>query len=463
MDLHLPAGNGTLPTKVYLAVAAMIEDGRLLPGDALPASRALARQLGLSRTTVTTAYERLAGEGYTVGEPGSATRVSQRDHGLSATAAEQAEDEQDAPGLEEGPCTADFRLGSPDIALFPYPAWRRALLAAVRPARTPVQHQGDPQGQPELRRALARHLATSRSVVGGPGRVLVTAGAQQAFTILARVAAQPGDTIAVESPGYFLAAPAFEAAGLHVAHVPVDEDGILVEAIPPRARLVYVTPSHQQPTAVTMSLARRDALLAWAETHDGLIIEDDYDSEFRFVGRPLEPLQRTGGGRRVAYLGSFSKTMLPGIRVGYAVLPEPLVARATAARELLDRHGDITTQAALATFIETGDYAAHLRRSRRRYWRRRDALVAALREIASLEVFEPAAGLHLRADLRDARPGTSARIAAACARDGVLVDALGAGSSWGGAHEALLFGYGSLRDEDIERGVHTVARALHND
>ena len=210
----------------------------------------------------------------------------------------------------------DFRTGIPDATLFPYQSWRRLLVRQLRPAAVGLGAYGDPAGHPGLRQAIARHIGLARGVQAGAEEVVVTNGTQQAVDVVARVLLAPGDRVAVESPGYGPPRRLMASLGAEVLGVPVDDQGLVVEAIPPRTRLVYVTPSHQFPLGMAMSLPRRLALLAWAERHDAAVVEDDYDSEFRYGGRPIEPLQTLDGSGRVIYVGSFSKTLLPTCALG---------------------------------------------------------------------------------------------------------------------------------------------------
>ncbi|MFD5271669.1 PLP-dependent aminotransferase family protein [Streptomyces sp. NPDC058335] len=225
-----------------------------------------------------------------------------------------------------GPTTAarDFRVGLPDARLFPYDAWRPLIARELRPSAAGAVGYGDPAGHAGLPAALARHIGLSRGVRTGPDDVLVTTGTQQALDLIGRVMLEPGDRVAVEEPGYPPARLAFLAQGAEVTGIPVDAEGLLVDAIPPDTRAVYVTPAHQFPLGMPMSLRRRTALLRWARRHGAAVIEDDYDSEFRFGGRPVETLQSLDRDGHVIYVGSFSKVMLPSLRVGFLVAPAPL-------------------------------------------------------------------------------------------------------------------------------------------
>ncbi|MFO7291517.1 MAG: PLP-dependent aminotransferase family protein [Actinomycetes bacterium] len=301
-----------------------------------------------------------------------------------------------------------------------------------------------------------------RAVRCGPDDVIVTRGAQQAFDLIARAVIEPGAVVAVEDPGYPPARRLFESLGADVVPVPVDAEGVVVASLPPGARLVYVTPSHQFPLGTTMSLRRRLELIAWCERHDALVIEDDYDSEFRFTERPLDPLQSLDRTGRVVYVGSFSKTMHPALRLGFVVAPEALRDGLAAARLVTDWHGDPVLEEAMATFIERGELARHLRRTRRRYRQRHDTLVAAVESHLG-EWFEPlpaGAGLHIAARLR---PGVELRLeeaARAAAREGVAVNTLAEMSASASGPAGLALGYGLVSEEDIAEGLRVLARCV---
>ena len=415
MDLHLTlSGRRDLSGQVYRQLRAAVLDGRLRPGDALPPSRELAERLGLSRNTISTAYARLGAEGFLAGRVGAGTFVSG-----SAAAGQGLRSAPEGRGLtpravwrevpelwhRPGDVPAyDFRVGLPDAGLFPDTTWRRLMARELRPSRLRAALYGNPSGEVRLREAIARHLGLSRSVQAGADDVLVTSGAQQAVDLIGRVLLEPGDCVAVEDPGYPMVRLLFQSQGARVVPVPVDAEGLVVDALPDAARLVYVTPSHQFPLGMAMSLERRMRLLAWARRRNRVIVEDDYDSEFRFDGRPLEPLQCLDRSGLVVYVGSFSKVLLPGLRLGYLVAPASLRPALRAARMVTDWHNPIASQAALARFIEDGSYVRHLRKARREYRARRQRLERALaRELPGhVESIPGAAGLHLAVWFRGA-------------------------------------------------------------
>lgn len=463
MDLLLTlAGGGTLVDRLYRDLAGAIREGRLVPGDPLPPSRDLAAQLGISRSTVTLAYERLTAEGYTEARVGAGTFVAA--DAISA-ARRAAPPQQHLPEREPAPRPPaySFRLGIPDATLFPLAAWRRHVGRELDTIAPLVDGHGDSLGHAGLRAGIAHHVGIARAVTADADGVVITAGAQQAFTLLARVLIEPGDIVAVEEPGYTPVRDAFESLGAKVVSMPVDSEGADPSTLPPHTRLIYVTPSHQFPTGVVMSRHRRLELLDWAAAHDAVIIEDDYDSEHRFLDRPLEPLHvldRADDGV-VAYVGTLSKALLPGLRVGYVIPPRRLIEPLRDARRLLDWHGDLTTQGALSRLIASGEFAAHMRRARRTYRARHAALTTGLAASGfdALTVLPSSAGLHLCAEFRDAAPGTARRVSEAAAVAGVFVETLGTYCA-DQPREGLVLGFGALPLDQIPEALHVLESAL---
>ncbi|WP_116950242.1 MocR-like pyridoxine biosynthesis transcription factor PdxR [Jiangella endophytica] len=474
MEFHVSLdGAGDLAARIYRSLRDGVRDGRLRPGDRLPPSRELARTLNVSRGTVATAYERLSAEGFLVGRVGAGTFVAP---GAAAGASRVAARTMPAGGLRPrpgwdgaprspGPHTAaryDFQVGVPDTRLFPYDTWRRLVAAEWRQGREPVGYAG-PAGHPDLRAALARYVGYARSVRAGADDVVVTSGAQQALDLVARVLLAPGDVVAVEEPGYPPAREAFESYGARVVGVPVDGDGLVVSRLPRSARLVYVTPSHQFPLGVAMSLPRRLELLAWAGAHDAAVVEDDYDSEYRFADRPLEPLHGLGGGGRVVYVGTFSKTLLPGLRLGFAVVPPSLRDAVRTARRLADGHGPVATEAALARFMDEGLLARHIRRTAKVYAERRSLLLAGLEGgglAPYLEVVPSAAGLHVCALLRSGDGAVVRAVAARARAAGVRAETLGRYQAAPGGPAGLVLGYGAIEAADLPAGLERLAAAF---
>ncbi|GGO45816.1 MocR-like pyridoxine biosynthesis transcription factor PdxR [Streptomyces lasiicapitis] len=476
MDVHVRLeGQRDLSGQIYRQLRTAIHDGLLRPGEPLPPTRELSRRLAVARNTVGVAYERLVAEGYADSRVGSGTYV--RTAGLPAQEAATATGTTGSglrpralwAGLSPwttpastGPTTAahDFRAGLPDARLFPYDAWRPLIARELRLSADGAVGYGDPAGHAGLRAALSRHIGLSRGVRTGPDDVLVTTSTQQALDLIGRVLLEPGDRVAVEEPGYPPARLAFLAQGAEVTGVPVDAEGLLVDTIPPDTRAVYVTPAHQFPLGMPMSLRRRTALLRWARRHGAAVIEDDYDSEFRFGGRPVETLQSLDQDGHVIYVGSFSKVMLPSLRVGFLVAPAPLRSALHTAKYAADWHTAVPTQAALARFVDDGLLARHIRRMQHTYATRHQAITRALTEhfAGVVELVPSAAGLHVTAFTRGhlADPKALAAQARRARAAGVAVHTLAEVSANRSARPGFVFGYGSIEAPDIEPGLHRV-------
>ncbi|RQX24370.1 GntR family transcriptional regulator, partial [Micromonospora chalcea] len=351
--------------------------------------------------------------------------------------------------------------GTPDTGLFPLATWRRLVAGELRTA-TIRGGYADPAGHQGLRTAVARYVGLARAVRAAPEDVVVTHGAQQALDLIARVVLEPGDRVAVEEPGYPPARRLFAGHGARVVPVPVDDQGLDVRALPGDARLVYVTPSHQFPLGVRMSPARRAALLDWAAARDAVVVEDDYDTEFRFSARPLDPLQTLDRAGKVVYVGTFSKTLLPMLRLGFLVAPASLRPALLAARQLTDWHGDHTTQAALARFIDSGELARHIRKATRVYAERRDLIDAALRsDLADwLDPVPSTAGLHLCARLRPETGVDLPEVVARAAEVGVTVREIAGYRAGPPGPTGLVLGYGAVGTADVPDGLRLLARSF---
>ncbi|MFJ5265019.1 PLP-dependent aminotransferase family protein [Streptomyces sp. NPDC088387] len=476
MDVHVRLdGQRDLSGQIYRQLRTAIHDGLLRPGEPLPPTRELSRRLAVARNTVGVAYERLVAEGYADSRVGSGTYV--RTTGLPASGTATDADTSvsglrpralwadlspwAAPELT-GPTTAthDFRVGLPDARLFPYDAWRPLIARELRHSAAGAVGYGDPAGHAGLRAALVRHMGLSRGVRTGPEDVLVTNGTQQALDLIGRVLLEPGDRVAVERPGYPPARLPFLAQGAQVTGVPVDAEGLVVDAIPPGTRAVYVTPAHQFPLGMPMSLRRRTALLRWARRNGAAVIEDDYDSEFRYGGRPVETLRSLDRDGHVIYVGSFSKVMLPSLRIGFMVAPPTLRAALRTAKYSADWHTAVPTQAALARFVDDGLLARHIRRMQHTYETRHHTITRALTDhFADLtELVPSAAGLHVTTFTRG-RLGDPDALAAAAERaraSGVAVYTLAEVAAKRATRPGLVFGYGSIGASDIEPGLHRV-------
>jgi GntR family transcriptional regulator / MocR family aminotransferase len=472
VEVHVSlVGRKDLTGEIYRQLRRAILDGRLPPGARLPPTRELARRLSVSRTPVRAAYDRLTGEGFVTARTGAGTFVSEAIAGPPGQPRPAGGALRPRPlwkaiavprVVEERLAEFDFRPGIPDAGLFPYQTWRRLLAQQLRPAAVAGGVYGDPAGQPDLRRAIARHVGVSRGVQTVAGQVVVTNGTQQAVDLVARVLLEPGDRVAVETPGYRPLRRLLASLGAEVVPVPVDAEGLVVEAIPPGVRLVTVTPSHQFPLGMAMSLPRRMALLAWAERHGAAIVEDDYDSEFRYGGRPIEPVQTLDQHGRVLYVGSFSKTMLATLRLGFVVVPEPLVEAVRAAKFVADWHTSLPTQAALAGFIDHGYLARHIRRMRRVYQERHQLIVGVLadRFTDRVKLIPSSTGLHVTAMV----PGvTQAELTAVLERAwaaGVGVMALSRWDAGPPSQPGLVLGYGAIPTARIEEGLRRLRRCF---
>lgn len=407
--------------QLYDCLRRAILAGQLAPGTRLQSSRELAAELKVSRNTVVNAYEQLLAEGYLEGQVGSGTYVSRalpedlinvktlarrraRPGGGRVALSERgrvfAAFAHMVPRAPEP--VRPFQAGVPALDSFPFDTWSRLLARHWRRPDDALLGYGEPQGHAPLRRAIASYLGLSRAVRCTPGQVVVVDGAQMAFDLIARVLLDPGDPAWMEEPGYPGARAALTAAGARLVAVPVDSEGLDVAAgagLEPAARLIYVTPSHQFPLGVTMSLPRRLALLDWASRAGAWVMEDDFDSEYRYEGRPLASLQGLDADGRVVYVGTFSKVLFPSLRLGYIVAPANLVDAFVAARAMAGRHSPSVEQAVLTDFIEEGHFARHVRRMRTLYRERQRFLVDALREEAGdlVEVEPSDAGIQLTA------------------------------------------------------------------
>ena len=425
-----PAAAEPVIRSVYDQVRDAIRSGALGSGARLPSSRALAALLGVARASVVAAYDQLLAEGYLAGRQGAGTFVSADLAGLG---------DPPPPAPDPGPAPEiPARALALDEVVLPRPlpdarpfsngrtlmdaraleAWSRSTRRALK--RLGPEHFGyaDPRGDPALRAAIAGYLRAARAVVCEPDQVVVTAGAQHAVDIAARILLAPGDGVWLEDPGYPAMWHALRAAGAQIQPVPVDAQGLDVAvgvAKAPRAKLAVVTPSHQYPLGVTLSLARRLELVAWAREAGAWIVEDDYASEFRYSGPPLASLQGLDAGERVIYVGTLNKAIFPGLRMGYLVAPKPLAAAFATARQLIDRQPPTITQAIALDFLESGQFAAHIRRRRLAYRAQRDALVEALRRRLghALEPTSPDQGMQLIAFLKDGRSDLEVQTSAA--------------------------------------------------
>jgi GntR family transcriptional regulator / MocR family aminotransferase len=468
MDFHISlVGRKDLSGEIYRQLRRAILDQRLRPGDRLPPSRELARSLAVARATVTVAYERLAAEGFVavrqgagtfVGELGAQARRDKATHRSSGVLQpRQVWQSVRLPSVSwyEKRAQFDFRTGLCDASLFPEVPWRRAVTRALRSGMTTAGLYEHPAGHGDLRAAIVRHIGISRGVAASAEDIIITNGTQEALDLLARVLLAPGDGIAVEDPGYRPPRELFKTLGIRVLGVPVDREGLIVDALPRGVRAVFVTPSHQFPLSVTMTLPRRQALLAWAEQNDAAIIEDDYDSEFRFEGRPLEPLQTLDPKGRVVYAGSFSKTLLPTLRLGFLVTPPSLRAALHKAKFVSDWHSSTLAQAALARFIDDGAFARHVRRATTIYEERHEMIVNTIfRDFADhLELVPSTTGLHVTALARRMSADQIAAVPRRAAERGVAIHDLSSLAMNESPPAGILLGYSAIPTARIEEGL----------
>jgi GntR family transcriptional regulator/MocR family aminotransferase len=462
MDLQLSiTGGRDLTRQIYRKLRERILDGRLKAGERLPASRELAEELAVARKTVTNVYDLLISEGFLDSRRGSGTYVAdsipvRMKPGTRAISPVEVHARWNDLSrlLVASPHNLpfDFAVGVPDVSRFPFPLWRSLLGSRARMLSRNASTYAEPQGYAPLREAIASYTGFTRAVVCNSGDVVVTNGAQQAFALISYVLVRSGTVVAMEQPGYERARWLFEAHGARIAEVPVDQDGLIVERLPRQAKIIYVTPSHQFPLGVRMSLPRRTALLEWAVRHGAAVIEDDYDSEFRFDARPLDSLQSLDRHSVVLYVGTFSKVLFPGVRIGFIVAPEPVRSALVAARQLTDWHGSLLTQATLGRFIQEGHLARHIRKMRRIYAERRAILLRCLEAGPedSVEAWPGAAGLHISVRLDITLRADT--VTESAQRVGVGVDSF--------VEHGLTLGYGAIEAGQIEEGIRRLMRVI---
>ncbi|MFI4986726.1 MAG: PLP-dependent aminotransferase family protein, partial [Alphaproteobacteria bacterium] len=480
LALDETAGEGRA-RQVYRAIQALILARALRPGTKLPSTRTLARHLKLARTTVIAAFELLAAEGYIEGAHGSGTFVSPAlERELVARPLRRTLAKAPTPPRlsargqflrrlaprAASPQLKIFAPGIPALDAFPFEEWRRLLARVSRREGRHLFHAADPRGWPALRRAIAAYLGPARGVVCEPDQVIILSSARQAVDLTARLLADPGDTVWAEEPGYPESRATLEAAGLALALVPVDGEGLCTEdgrRLAPYARLASVTPSHHYPLGTTMSLARRLDLLDWARQSGAVVIEDDFNGEFRYGGRPLTALYGLDGGERVIYAGTFSRALFPALRLAYMVSPAALTEAFVAARGQLDGYAVAITQAAVAEFMEAGSFAAHIRRMRSLYKERQETLIAlARRYLAGALELQPAdAGLHLVGRLP--RGVSDEKVAAALAETRVgpaVLSRFYGGSGGRAVPSGLILNYAAWDAPELREGVVTLAKAI---
>lgn len=467
-------GSRRLLRELHAQLRGAITAGRLQAGLRLPSTRALAAGYGISRNTAVSTYDLLLSEGYLIARRGSGTCVADtlpRNPKRRAAARASAGGRALHPYWRaQGSLAANqpaarpafsFRLGVPDGNSFPADVWRRASNRVLRSCSGTPLLDSDAQGLLALRVAIAQHVSVTRAVACTPQDIVVTAGAQQAFELLARVLVTPRrTTVALEDPGYPPLRAVFEAASAKVAAVPVDEEGLAVERLPSAARVVCVTPSHQFPLGCVLSARRRAALLDFARARGAVVIEDDYDGEFRFEDRPLDALQTLDRSESVFYVGTFSKSLTPALRLGYIVAPLWARGALIAAKTLADGRCCALTQEILATLIAEGHLARHVRSMQQLYAARRQALLAILRTDFSgrLLLVPSAAGLHVAARIEPQRDDRALERRALSV--GVGLRALSHFAVRRGAPRGIVLGYGAIAEAGISAGLQRLDEVL---
>jgi len=477
----LPRSPGVSATRwIGDSFRAAILEGRLRPGTRLPATRDIARDYDLARGTVVTAFDQLKSEGYLETRTGSGTFVAGEIPDRHFTVLRSPATRARPRNLHNtrrlsgygravksfpsgiGDRIRAFRSDVPALDLFPTTLWAQIAGRRLRKATTGMLRGCDPMGYRPLQEAVADYLTTSRGVACVPGQVAIVSGTQEALDLTARLFLDKRDRVAIENPGYIGATRVFEAAGAIVSHAAVDDQGMVIDDSLDGARLVYVTPAHQFPLGASMSISRRLALLEWAFQSGAMIFEDDYDSEFRYSGRPMPALQGLDEHGQVIFAGSFSKVMFPSLRLGYMVVPTDLIDRFAAAQSVSKRHAPLLDQAVLADFLVEGHFGRHVRRMRQIYaWRLAVLLESAQLELAGLlEVSRVEAGLQTVAWLR---PGLTAEsVAVAAARRGVEVTPLNRYARGRMHADGLQIGFAAVDENEIRRGVRELRLAIED-
>jgi GntR family transcriptional regulator / MocR family aminotransferase len=461
-----PAGVG-LSRWLYDEFRRAILDRRLSPGTRLPATRDLANQYGISRGTVVSVFEQLESEGYLAGRPGAGTRVNSLPCRNASAKAAPVPKIRTLPaalrGLPHASPARPFRPYEPALAEFPMDVWARIASRSLRRAPTSLLAEADPRGYAPLREAIAAYLGSSRGVNCSPDQIVVVSGVQQGLDLVARALVKPGSSVWIEDPGYFGATAAFRYAGAKIIPVPLDDHGLDIFAarkLLARPKAAYVTPSHQFPLGMSMSVERRLSLLSWASEVGAFVIEDDYDSEYRFEGRPIPALQGLDKKGSVIFLGSFNKVLFPALRLGYMVLPARLLDPVLALRVSADFYPPAPIQAALCDFMTEGHLGRHIRKMREVYANRLGVLQdTARRYLAGLLDISPVrAGLSTVGFLRN---GVSSRKAErAAAENGVEVLGLHRFALQGKCIDGLLMGFAAFAESEIAQAIVNLAAAL---
>ena len=459
--------NSSVPLfrQIYDRTRIAITAGHMRPGERLPSARSLAAQLGAARGTVEAAYATLAGEGWIVARGAAGTVVApelgeapQPGPPAFAPAPQPAFNTVDAESMPY-----PFRMGLPALDAFPRKLWARLVAREARTVSPGRLNYPDPAGDHGLREAISAYLAISRGVFCTPDQVFITGGYQGGLSLIARALIEPGAAVWFEDPGYHLARRGLVAAGAHLVPIPVDDDGMRVEeaiAHAPQARFAVVTPSHQSPLGVALSLPRRLALLAWAEANSACLIEDDYDGEFHYAGRPLPALKSLDRGDVVLYAGSFSKVLFPGLRLGYLVVPTRLTEQFAAVAHAFGGGYGRLEQAVVARFMVEGHFARHLKRMRGLYAARRTALAAALTNVFGdrLQIGLQSGGMHLLA--RPSGDTPDRELVRLAEQDGLSPAALSAHAIVADSGPGLLLSFTNIQETQAENAARALLRAI---
>jgi GntR family transcriptional regulator / MocR family aminotransferase len=479
-------GEKPLHRQIYDAFRAMILDRRLQAGQQIPSQRALADELGISRIPVLDAYSQLLAEGYIESRSGAGTFVksSLSDQFLSARPAmPKVANDSGSDAISRVakllpvertpwfPSSGAFSVGQIAYDHFPFRVWSDLVTHHARKVRASSMNYADPMGSEEFREVIAAYLRTARAVRCEASQIMVVNGSQHALDISARVLLDSDTPAWIEEPGYELMRHSLTLSGCRLVPVPVDGEGLDVAAgvkLCRNARAAFVTPSHQYPLGATMSAARRLQLLEWAHTCDAWIVEDDYDSEYRYESMPVASMQGLDPGARVIYIGTFSKTLFPSLRLGYIVIPPVLVDRFLAVRRANDLFPSNLYQAALADFMSAGHFARHVRKTRQLYAERRNALAQALRkefavemERSEMEILGAEAGMHLVITLP---PGLLDRkISARAAEEGLWLWPLSSAYAGSNARQGFILGFGGTKAEDMLQQVRRLRKAMRTE
>jgi GntR family transcriptional regulator/MocR family aminotransferase len=478
MQITIPLSRAGEPLRkqIYAGLRSAVLSGKIASGMRLPSTRDLAEQLKVSRSVVLEAYDQLLAEGFVVGRSGSGTYVPQelwsnrpvslkkstkpKLSGFGLAAADVAAAVESSERVSRYRYDFKFGKSESDIDTFPIEQWQRILTRRARKASVAELDYGPAAGSPLLREAICAHLRRSRAVVCDPSEVIIVNGSQQALDLIARVLLERGERVAIENPSYQGTRQILSAAGARLLPMEVDRDGLNPAQLPNDAPLCFVTPSHQFPTGAILPLKRRLELLEWASQTNAVVVEDDYDGEFHYEGQPLESLQGLDKDGRVIYVGTFSRTVFPSLRVGYLVVPKSLIPAFTGAKWINDQHSAVLEQQTLAEFITTGAYERHLRRLRRTNSLRRKALLDAIRDYLDdrVDVTGDAAGAHVAIWPR--RPTSESSLIRGAAERGVGIYGMSRYFLTQPSQTAFLLGYARMPERDIREGLRRLTDVL---